>query len=466
MVFGIVGENCSGKSTLAEKIKETLGGEIITGKDYLRMAKSDSEAISLFREKLCRAVSGDNIIYVIANPEHVKLLPDGAVRILVTADLETIKDRFAARMHGNLPAPVALMLERKHGMFDSGEYDYRFDGASGDVKAFCEVLKSDKSDGEPPFTVRRLSDHERQAALDLAWAVFSEYESPDYAPEGTEEFRKCLHNEKYLQSLQFYGAFDGGKLIGEIAIRPDKNHICFFFVDGRYHRRGIGTRMFWRLLEEYPGETITLNSSPYGLPFYKAIGFVPTDEERTVNGIRFTPMKYEGKLGDVAVMSNKALVVIDIQNDITKHYRDIIDTINAAIEWAMDLGMKVIYIKHNNLSPGTRTFKPDTKGAELAPELKVVSSHIFVKTKVNSLTSRDFSEYIRENGINEFYITGADATGCVKSTCFNMTKAGYAVHVISDCVTSYDLKKMSEMLSYYADKDCEVKTLAEYVESN
>ena len=37
---------------------------------------------------------------------------------------------------------------------------------------------------------------------------------------------------------------------------------------------------------------------------------------------------------------------------------------------------------------------------------------------------------------------------------------------ISDCVTSYDLKKMPEMLSYYADKGCEVKTLAEYMESN
>ena len=161
-------------------------------------------------------------------------------------------------------------------------------------------------------------------------------------------------------------------------------------------------------------------------------------------------------------MSKKALVVIDIQNDITKHYRDIIDTINAAIDWAMDLGMTVIYIKHNNLSPGTRTFKPDTKGAELAPELKVVSNHIFVKTKANALTSEDFSEYIRESGIDEFYITGADATVCVKSTCFNMTKAGYTVHVISDCVTSYDLKKMPEMLSYYADKGSEVKTLAEY----
>ena len=162
-------------------------------------------------------------------------------------------------------------------------------------------------------------------------------------------------------------------------------------------------------------------------------------------------------------MSNKALVVIDIQNDITKHYRDIIDKINAAIDWAVEQGMTVIYIKHNNLSPGTRTFKPDSRGAELAPELKVVSSHIFVKTKTNSLTSRDFSEYIRENGINEFYITGADATACVKSTCFNMTKAGYAVHVISDCVTSYDLKKIPEMLTYYTDKGCEVKNLAIYM---
>jgi len=36
-----------------------------------------------------------------------------------------------------------------------------------------------------------------------------------------------------------------------------------------------------------------------------------------------------------AVMSNKALVIIDIQNDITKHYRDIIENINSAIDWAM-----------------------------------------------------------------------------------------------------------------------------------
>ena len=41
----------------------------------------------------------------------------------------------------------------------------------------------------------------------------------------------------------------------------------------------------------YPDKTITLNSSPYGLLFYQSLGFHKTDEEQTVNGIRFTPMK-------------------------------------------------------------------------------------------------------------------------------------------------------------------------------
>ena len=94
MLIGIIGENCSGKSTLAEAIKDALGAEVMTGKDYLRMAKSESEAVNLFQEKLRNAVSGSNLIYVISEPEHAALLPEGAVRILVSADLDTIKKRF------------------------------------------------------------------------------------------------------------------------------------------------------------------------------------------------------------------------------------------------------------------------------------------------------------------------------------------------------------------------------------
>ena len=141
MVIGIIGENCSGKSTLANKIKEALGAEIITGKDYLRMAKTESEALALFKEKLDRAMLGDNVIYVISEPEHIDLLPAGAIKILVSADIDTIRERFKARMRGNLPAPVAQMLEKKHGMFDSGSYDYHYDGASGNPAPLCDALK-------------------------------------------------------------------------------------------------------------------------------------------------------------------------------------------------------------------------------------------------------------------------------------------------------------------------------------
>lgn len=160
-------------------------------------------------------------------------------------------------------------------------------------------------------------------------------------------------------------------------------------------------------------------------------------------------------------MKNKALVVIDIQNDITKNYKEIIENINKAVDWAVVSDIPVVYIKHNNLSAGSRTFKPDTHGAELVPDLKIVSEHVFLKTKGNALTSEGFAAFVSENEIGEFYVAGADAIACVKSTCYNMTKGGYIVHVLSDCITSYDKRKINEMLQYYESKGCIVEKLSE-----
>lgn len=160
-------------------------------------------------------------------------------------------------------------------------------------------------------------------------------------------------------------------------------------------------------------------------------------------------------------MKSKALVVIDLQNDITKNYKEIIERVNQAIDWADQNDLYVVYIQHNNLSAGTRTFKPGTRGAELVPELKIVSDYIFTKTKSNALTSEDFAAFIQTHGITEFFVAGADATACIKSTCYNMTKNGYIVHVLSDCITSYDKKKLPEMLAYYESKGCTVENFVE-----
>lgn len=124
MVIALFGDSCTGKSTIAAALAARLSAEVYSGKDYLKLAKSESVAAALFRKKL----SGDEpIIYVISETEQLALLPQGCVRVLVTASLETVKARFARRMHGNLPAPVAAMLERKYGQFTLHPHDLLLD---------------------------------------------------------------------------------------------------------------------------------------------------------------------------------------------------------------------------------------------------------------------------------------------------------------------------------------------------
>ena len=99
-----------------------------------------------------------------------------------------------------------------------------------------------------------------------------------------------------------------------------------------------------------------------------------------------------------------------------------------------------------------KKFKPDTYGSELAPDLKIVSKNVFTKYKLNALSSEEFTGFINKNEISEFYLAGADAIFCVKTTCYNLLKANYKVTVLSDCVTSCDKKKINEMLRYYESK--------------
>ena len=142
MVIGIFGESCTGKSTLAEKIAVSFPCEIFTGKDYLRLAKNENIAKVMFQKKMTAAVNGENIIYVISEKEHLPLLPEGAFRILVTADLDLIKNRFAQRMRGNLPVPVATMLEKKHGCFNAEHYDLHMISGETNLDTIVEQIKA------------------------------------------------------------------------------------------------------------------------------------------------------------------------------------------------------------------------------------------------------------------------------------------------------------------------------------
>ena len=153
------------------------------------------------------------------------------------------------------------------------------------------------------IVIRKITSNEVESAMALALEVFMQFEAPDYGPEGVESFRKdIVENPEYLENARkglcpIYGAFDGDTIVALMGMRSSKTHINLVFTKTEYHRKGIARAIFHYLLNDIQRENpaldaLTLNSSPYGLPFYLALGFLPLSEEQVINGIRFTPMKY------------------------------------------------------------------------------------------------------------------------------------------------------------------------------
>lgn len=152
------------------------------------------------------------------------------------------------------------------------------------------------------YTIRKINSDEVEEALALALEVFLEFEAPDYKPEGVEVFRNLIQSEEFISKRRqglspVYAAFDKGKIIGIMGMRPNRTHINLAFVRKEYHRQGVATAIFQYLLEDIEKDIpapkeITVNASPYGIPFYLHVGFEPLSEEQESDGIRFTPMKY------------------------------------------------------------------------------------------------------------------------------------------------------------------------------
>lgn len=171
-----------------------------------------------------------------------------------------------------------------------------FRGGSPSEKGVLHKLSTKKE-------IRQLAPAELEEALALVWEVFAEFEAPEYSQEGIEEFWRYIDAEYMIMqvgegAMTFWGAFEDDYLVGVCAFRG-LTHISLLFVDGEYHRRGIGTALVKKAASDCKRldpsvDVLTVNASPYGVPFYKALGFVPTGEMTEEDGMRFMPMKIEG----------------------------------------------------------------------------------------------------------------------------------------------------------------------------
>ena len=134
--------------------------------------------------------------------------------------------------------------------------------------------------------IQQLHAAQKAEALQLARRVFM-----DYGAEGIRSFADFLQNGTH--HLAVFGAWEQDKLVGMIATRSECKHIALFFVDGQYHRQGIGKKLFEAVLEHGTANEITVHASPYAVRVYHRLGFTDTDTEQLTDGIRYTPMVYQ-----------------------------------------------------------------------------------------------------------------------------------------------------------------------------
>src|SRR5690606_10629541 len=107
LVVVLMGPSSTGKSTVATELGKATGAVIYTGKDYLRLARSEHEAWTKFVGEITTHGQETFFIYVTADrqgAERLRGLSD-VTFVRCTSHLDTMKVRFAQRMNGHLPPP-------------------------------------------------------------------------------------------------------------------------------------------------------------------------------------------------------------------------------------------------------------------------------------------------------------------------------------------------------------------------
>jgi len=136
-------------------------------------------------------------------------------------------------------------------------------------------------------------------AMELAFKVFIKYEAKEYGREGTDKFVEFLTNPNLVKLFKagkyiVYVALLNDEVIGICSMRSG-NHISLLFVDEKYHRQGVATQLIKTmqdyLLSNTDFETMSVNASPYGIPFYENMSFKAVGERTVQDGVIYTPME-------------------------------------------------------------------------------------------------------------------------------------------------------------------------------
>ena len=150
--------------------------------------------------------------------------------------------------------------------------------------------------------IRLLAGCEMEEALALVWEGFSDFQAAECSEEAIDEFWSSIDQEYMIQqygdgTVRFWGAFEDDFLVGVCAIR-EMRRVELLYVDANYQRQGIATSLLKKAVMDTKEialdmSRLSVNASPYSVPFFKAMGFESTGPQEELDGLKFQPMSVQ-----------------------------------------------------------------------------------------------------------------------------------------------------------------------------
>ncbi|MDO9256579.1 MAG: isochorismatase family cysteine hydrolase [Bacteroidales bacterium] len=177
---------------------------------------------------------------------------------------------------------------------------------------------------------------------------------------------------------------------------------------------------------------------------------------------------------------HSALLVIDIQEYTTgelaenesykKSSDSLIRKLNRIIDSAFVRNIAVIYVRsevsnvlvnliNNSLAKGS-------KGVALDKRLNVVPDFIITKQQEDAFSNPRLDSILISQKVNRLYVTGLDASHCVKSTMQAAQNRGYNVMAINDAILAVSDSLKTKMLGDYKASKINVINSADFFNSS
>ena len=145
---------------------------------------------------------------------------------------------------------------------------------------------------------------------------------------------------------------------------------------------------------------------------------------------------------------NKALVIIDIQNDYFENGRmPLVGSLEASLNARKILdkfraeGLPVIHIQHIAARAAATFFEPQTKGSDIHDNVKPIANEkVIIKHFPNGFKETELLEYLKSNNITDLVICGMMTHMCVDATVRAAKDFVFNCIVIGDACATRDLE--------------------------